>query len=208
MNTTKEGCFSIVTISNSVAKKMFKYTSGYALKTEILNDGYEMVDGKSMESIICNEHAIHRFVSDKSKQTTFEGLFPRYIMVDDHLKMTCLLMSAADQSLAEVIMTSSRLLRLTEDIARALAFLHSNGICHSDIKPENVLWLKEEDRFQLADFGCASFEANHRQMYQDATNSVKLLLYCNDVHRLGMDKGMLITMFQRIYHANYRQNST
>jgi serine/threonine protein kinase len=52
-------------------------------------------------------------------------------------------------------------------IVCAVAFLHSNGIIHGDIKPSNILLHK--DTVKLADFSLSSFVfENDRILYQDA----------------------------------------
>jgi len=42
------------------------------------------------------------------------------------------------------------------DIVSGLAYLHSQRICHSDIKPENIL-IGDNDLLKLADFGISRF---------------------------------------------------
>jgi len=43
----------------------------------------------------------------------------------------------------------------TFQLLRALAYLHSLGVCHRDIKPENLLIEPQTQRLKLADFGSA-----------------------------------------------------
>ncbi|MGH2500403.1 MAG: protein kinase domain-containing protein [Candidatus Limnocylindria bacterium] len=45
-------------------------------------------------------------------------------------------------------------LRLTSEIAAGLAFAHSRGIIHADLKPSNIL-LDKNDRARICDFGIA-----------------------------------------------------
>jgi serine/threonine protein kinase len=51
--------------------------------------------------------------------------------------------------------TDDRLRHLFYQIARALAFCHSHGIMHMDVKPDNMLVVRGTGRCRLADFGCA-----------------------------------------------------
>lgn len=49
--------------------------------------------------------------------------------------------------------------RLMHEVASALAFLHGVGVCHADLKPENLM-LSTKNRLdgtiKIIDFGCAS----------------------------------------------------
>lgn len=58
-------------------------------------------------------------------------------------------------------------------IARAMAYLHDQGICHRDIKPDNLL-LSPPCLVQLSDFGCARRyprEANPQALVSDTLGS-------------------------------------
>jgi serine/threonine protein kinase len=46
-------------------------------------------------------------------------------------------------------------LKIGFDVASALAYMHSKGIAHRDIKLENVL-LSESGTYKLCDFGSSS----------------------------------------------------
>merc|ERR1712225_220128 len=45
----------------------------------------------------------------------------------------------------------------TYQMCRALAYLHALGICHRDIKPQNLLYNAETGVLKLCDFGSAKY---------------------------------------------------
>lgn len=51
-------------------------------------------------------------------------------------------------------LTVERLIHVTKDVCRGLAFAHSKGIVHRDLKPANV-WLAADGTAKIGDFGLA-----------------------------------------------------
>lgn len=62
-------------------------------------------------------------------------------------------------------------LHFSIQIARALTHAHSKGIIHRDIKPQNVMILKDAN-IKVADFGIASLENKKREAEGQAVGSV------------------------------------
>ena len=54
----------------------------------------------------------------------------------------------------------SELVRLTTRLIEILDYVHSTGVIHYDIKPENILLCNSEYGLQLIDFGSAGFVSN------------------------------------------------
>ncbi len=52
-------------------------------------------------------------------------------------------------------LTLDEILRISEDIASVLEYMHSKGIIHRDIKPANIMIQKSDGRAILTDFGLA-----------------------------------------------------
>lgn len=53
-------------------------------------------------------------------------------------------------------LSNDELMRVARDITAGLVYLHSQGIVHQDIKPENILFDSEQGHYLLSDFGISS----------------------------------------------------
>lgn len=66
-------------------------------------------------------------------------------------------------------LTPHEALRITRQLADALAFAHSKGFVHRDLKPDNVLFRQHNDDAILTDFGIAKAVQSDTQLTQLGT---------------------------------------
>ena len=62
--------------------------------------------------------------------------------------------------------------------AEAMSFMHSNGVIHADLKPENLMMSTEDDnlaQLKVVDFGCAIMEDNASSAKQREADNEEIL---------------------------------
>jgi eukaryotic-like serine/threonine-protein kinase len=62
-----------------------------------------------------------------------------------------------------------RAARITARICEALDYIHSHGVVHRDMKPENIM-VDSEDRIKLIDFGIAGNEGSRRLTFANLSS--------------------------------------
>lgn len=153
-------------------------TFSYVFKCELVSRPCQLVALKIIKNLRAyrqtglSEIAIHQRMSaapdHPGKQhvilplTTFE--------IDKHV---CLVMPLYQRSLFEGICQTQSLTKLLDTVRRvmrqllqALEFIHSLGITHCDLKPDNVLFTDDEcENIVLIDFGSATVQASCAGQY-------------------------------------------
>jgi len=69
----------------------------------------------------------------------------------------------------------TRAARAIHDILRGLDYLHNTGICHRDMKPENVLYHPEMNVWKIADFGCATLFTEQNPYMTDFEGTIQYM---------------------------------
>lgn len=109
-----------------------------------------------------HENEKKRFLREAKTAATIkhEGIIPIYAIDTHHGSAYFVMPYEAGPSLKQRIDADGRLsveeaLRVTAQLASALAAAHQSGLVHRDIKPSNILLAPGTERALLADFGLA-----------------------------------------------------
>lgn len=71
--------------------------------------------------------------------------------------------------------SESKVLQLLQEIASILDFVHSYGLIHRDVKPNNIIRRKQDNRLVLIDFGAVKPIWNHLPRGKGNTSSSSLI---------------------------------
>ena len=163
------------------AQKQFGYQTMQLIKTETLGKGsYGAVYKAMYDDLPCAGKVLHPTLfqhNDPGEKRAIEKFqqecsflsrirhpnIVQYLGVGDdpETQLPVLLMELMDDSLTNFLQLSEEPLpyhtqvNLCQDIALALAFLHSNEIIHRDLSSNNVLLIGAANRAKITDFGNA-----------------------------------------------------
>ena len=94
---------------------------------------------------------------------------------DDHRSRIYMVMEWVEGKLLRNVLSEKRKLPperascIAASICEALAYIHSHGVVHRDMKPENIM-VDAEDRIKLIDFGIAGQEGSRRLTFAKLSN--------------------------------------
>jgi serine/threonine protein kinase len=94
---------------------------------------------------------------------------------DDHRSRVYMVMEWVEGQLLRTLMAAQRKFppdraaKITARICEALDYIHSHGVVHRDMKPENIM-VDAEDRIKLIDFGIAGNEGSRRLTFANLSN--------------------------------------
>ncbi len=98
-------------------------------------------------------------------------------MPSDDLDQLCIVMEWVEGRFLREILTkqgklsADRATRITIGVCEALDYIHSRGIVHRDMKPENIM-VGENDRIKLIDFGISGAEGARRLTFSKLSNAM------------------------------------
>jgi serine/threonine protein kinase len=93
---------------------------------------------------------------------------------DDHRSRVYMVTEWVDGVLLRNLMAQGkfspeRAARIVARVCEALDYIHSNGVVHRDMKPENIM-VDPEDRIKLIDFGIAGNEGSRRLTFANLSS--------------------------------------
>jgi len=97
------------------------------------------------------------------------------VFKDTHRSRVYMVMEWVDGKLLRNVLAETRKLsperaaRITARVCEALDYIHSHGVVHRDMKPENIM-VDPEDRIKLIDFGIAANEGSRRLTFAALSN--------------------------------------
>jgi serine/threonine-protein kinase len=97
------------------------------------------------------------------------------VFKDAHKSRVYMVMEWVDGELLRKVLGSygklpaDRAARIAARICEALDYIHSHGVVHRDMKPENIM-VGAEDRIKLIDFGIAANEGSRRLTFAKLSN--------------------------------------
>ncbi len=121
-------------------------------------------------------------------------------MAIDYIKGSDLLDMIEDKS---ITLAPSNIVAMTHKLLNAVAFIHSNGILHRDISPDNIL-INEKAEPILIDFGAARQEASRASRALSALRVVKDGYSPQELYIAGSEQGPwsdLYALGASMYHA-------
>jgi serine/threonine protein kinase len=164
---------------------------GYTLKRKLGQGGMAAVFLAVQESF-GREVALKIMVPSLAKEPDFAERFmreartmaglshPNIIVVHDvgsanglyYYAMACHAGGDLTQRIRGGGLTPQEAMRVTREIADALAYAHEQGFVHRDIKPDNVLFRERDDAAILTDFGIAKSMNNDANQLTQAGSTV------------------------------------
>lgn len=97
------------------------------------------------------------------------------VFKDAHRSRIYMVMEWVDGELLRKLLSAQgkfpadRAARITARICEALDYVHSHGVVHRDMKPENIM-VDPEDRIKLIDFGISANEGSRRLTFAKLSN--------------------------------------
>jgi serine/threonine-protein kinase len=140
-----------------------------------LNDGKQVAIKLPHPEMECDPALFDRFTREIEIGQKLDHSGVMKVLNNDKRSRVYMVMEWVDGKLLRRLLGPQRKLpvdravNLTIEILRALEYIHSHGVVHRDMKPENIM-VGADDHIKLIDFGIAGNEGSRRLTFAKLSN--------------------------------------
>ena len=125
------------------------------------------MDAEAQKVILHGEVDVFKYIKSKTIETDSPYLI-KYIRHQRHMDVLVIIMEFHEDQISELYVRSSRdknrqkrlIVNVFKQVVRGIHALHTCGVLHRDIKPNNLLYDSATQKIKIADFGNACIRWN------------------------------------------------
>jgi serine/threonine protein kinase len=116
---------------------------------------------------------------DSEKKTT--------VMVMEHCQNVDLKLLQAERLQKKQPFSDQEVLSIATQLASLLRYLHKEGVCHRDLKPDNIIYSPETGSLKLIDFDICSVRDSNSCKFDMWSNTGTMAYRAPEMFRIGYD---------------------